>query len=135
MSSQTLLFTYCLLRNPVFWFNHFAIQSVRQPFVTYPSFSSTCMTYKTQCHFTGYQELSTKPFPKEAKDFKMSNKYFKHVPLLTCLIYFSSKGLYMVAYIYVLEPPHRALISLSLFLNQYFKSPMCWKSLVLANML
>ena len=66
------------------------------------------MAYKTPRHFTGYEELSTEPLPKEAKDFKIGDKYFKHVPLLTCLIYFSPKLVYMVAYIYVLEPPQPA---------------------------
>ena len=53
------------------------------------------------------------------------DKYFKHVPLLTYLIYFSPKGVYMVGLTYVIESPYRTLISLSLVLNQCFKKTMC----------
>ena len=34
------------------------------------------------------------PLPKEAEDFPRGEKYFRHMPLPTYLIYFSPKGLY-----------------------------------------
>ena len=73
----------------------------------------------------GHQVLPTQPLPKEAEDFPKGDKHFKHVPLLTYLIYFSPKGVYMVGPIYMPKFPHGTLISLSLVLNQRFKSPMC----------
>ena len=57
--------------------------------------------------------------------FPWGNKYFKHVLLLTCLIYVSPKGVYMVGPIYVLQSPHRTLISLPMVLNQCLKRSMC----------
>ena len=63
--------------------------------------------------------------PREAEDFPRGDKYFKHVPPLTYLIYFSSKGVYMVGSIYMAKPPHETLMSLSLVLNQRFKSLTC----------
>ena len=67
-------------------------QSVRLPLVTYPSLCSTCVTYRTPCHAIGHQVLPTQPIPREVEDFPRGDKYFKHVPPLTYLIYFSPKG-------------------------------------------
>ena len=65
--------------------------------VTYPSLCSTCVTYRTPCHASGHQVLSTQPFSMEAEKFARGNRYFKHVLLFTHLIYFSPKGGYMVS--------------------------------------
>ena len=70
----------------------FPTQLVRLLLVTYPSLCSTCVTYRTPCHAIGHQVLPTQPLPREAEDFPRGDKYFKHVPLLTYLIYFSPKG-------------------------------------------
>ena len=59
----------------------------------------------------------------ETEDFREGAKYFKHVSLLTYLIYFSPKILYMVGPIYVLGSTNRTFINLSLVMNQCFKSP------------
>ena len=80
-------------------------------FFTCPSLCSTCVTYGTLCHAIDHQMLPTQSLPRKAEDFPTGDKYLKHVPLLTYLIYFSPKGVYMVGPIYVLESPHRALIS------------------------
>ena len=93
--------------------------------VTYPSLCSTCVTYRTPCYAIGHQVLPTQPLPREAEDFPRGHKHFKHVPLLTYLIYFSPKGVNLVGPIYMPKPPHGTLISLSLVLNQHFKSPIC----------
>ena len=89
----------------------FPTQSVRLPFVTYPSLCSTCVTYRMPCHFIGHLVLLTQPLPREAGDFLRGEKYFKHVPLLAYLIYFSPKEIYMVDSIYMPKPPHSRLIS------------------------
>ena len=99
-------------------------QSVRLPMVTYPSLCSTCVTYRMPCHVIGHQVFPSQPIPREAEDFSWGDTYFKHVPPHTYLIYFSPKGVYMVGPIYM-PKPHRTLISLSLVLNQHFKSPIC----------
>ena len=104
----------------------FLTQSVRLPLVTYPSLCSTCVTCGTLFDVIGHQMLPTQPLPRGAEDFPRNGKYFKHVPLLTYLIYFSPKGLYIVGPIYVLWSSHRTLINLSLVLKKHFKSPMCW---------
>ena len=70
----------------------FPTQSVRLPLVTYPSLCSTCVTYRTLCHAIGHQVLPTQPLPREVEDFPRGDKYFKHVPPPTYLIYFSPKG-------------------------------------------
>ena len=70
----------------------FPTQSVRLPLVTYPSLCSTCVTYRTLCHAIGHQVLPTQPLPREVDNFSRGGKYFKHVPPLTYLIYFSPKG-------------------------------------------
>ena len=100
-------------------------QSVRLPLVTYPSLCSTCVIYKTPCRASGHQVLPTQPLPREAEDFLRGDKYFKHVPLLTNLTYFSPKGVYMAGPIYMPRSPCRTLICLSLVLNQRFKNPIC----------
>ena len=124
MPRQPLLFTYWLLRHPVFLFiSLFPTQSVRLPLVTYSSLWSTCVIYGTLCYAICYKKLPTHSLPREAEDFPRADKNFKHMPLLTYLIYFSPKWIHMVGAIYVLESPRRTLISLSLFLNQRFKSP------------
>ena len=58
----------------------------------YHSLCSTCVTYRTPCHAIGHQVLPTQPLPREAEDFPRGDKYFKHVPPFTYLIYFSPKG-------------------------------------------
>ena len=68
------------------------------------------------CHAIGHKMLSTQTLLREPEDFPMGDKYFKLVSLLTYLIYYSPKGVYMVGLIYVLKSPHRTLISLSLVL-------------------
>ena len=70
----------------------FPTQSVRLPLVTYPSLCSTCVTYRMPCHAIGHHVLPTQPLPREVEDFPRGDKYFKHVPLLTYLIYFSTNG-------------------------------------------
>ena len=60
--------------------------------VTYPSLCSTCVTYRTLCHALGHQVLPTQSLPREAEDFPRGDKYFKHVPPPTYLIYFTPKG-------------------------------------------
>ena len=60
----------------------------------YPSLCSTCVTYGTLCHAIGHQVLHTQPLPREVEDFPRGDRYFKHVPLLTYLIYLSPKDLY-----------------------------------------
>ena len=125
MPRQSLLFAYWLPRHRDFDLP-IPTQSVRLPLVTYPSLCSTCVTYRTPCHVIGHQVLPTQPLlPREAEDFPRGDKYFKHVPLLTYLIYFSPKGVYVVGPIYMPKPPHRTLISPSVVLNQHFKSPIC----------
>ena len=115
-----------LLWHPVFQFiSLFPTQSVGLPLVTYSSMCSTCVTYRTPCHATGHQLLPTQPIPSEVEDSPRSDKHFKHVPLLTYLIYFSLKEVYMVGLIYMPKSPQGTLISLSLVLNQRFKSSMC----------
>ena len=83
------------------------------------------MTYKTPCHSLDYQVLPTPPLPGESEDFPRGDKHFKYVPLLTYLIYFSPKGVYMVGPIYMSKSPDGILISPSMVLNQRFKSPIC----------
>ena len=96
-------------------------QSVRLPLVTYPSLCSTCVTYRTPCHAIGHQVLPTQPMSREAEDFPRGDKYFKHVPPLTYLIYFSPKGYMEKVYLYS-RPPQGTSICPSLVLNQQFKS-------------
>ena len=67
----------------------FPTQSVRLPLVTYPSL---CSTYRTLCHAIGHQVLHTQLLSREVEDFPRGDKYFKHVPPPTHLIYFSPKG-------------------------------------------
>ena len=52
-------------------------------------FNSSHVTYGTPCRAMGHSHS-----PKEAEDFPMGEKYFRHMPPLTYLIYFSPKGLY-----------------------------------------
>ena len=66
----------------------FPTQSVRLPLATYPSLCSTCVTYRTLCHAIGHQ-----PLPREVEDFPRGDKYFKHVPPPTYLIYPHQKGI------------------------------------------
>ena len=70
----------------------FPTQSVRLPLVTYPSLCSTCVTYRTLCHAIGHQVLPTQPLPSKVEDFPRGDKYLKHMPPPTYLIYFSPKG-------------------------------------------
>ena len=87
---------YCLLTgsSSIQFFNShpFPTQSVRLPLVTYPSLCSTCVTYRTLCHAIGHQVFPTQPLPREVEDFPRGDKYFKHVPPPTYLIYFPPKG-------------------------------------------
>ena len=103
----------------------FPTQSVRLPLVTYPSLCSTCVTYRTLCHAIGPQVLPTQPLPREVEDFPRGDKYFKHVPPPTYLIYFSPKGVYVVGSIYLLRPLLETLNCPSLVLNQNLKSHVC----------
>ena len=70
------------------------IPTVRLLLVTYLSLCSTSVTYRTPCHSIGHSVLPTQPLPREAQDFPRCDKYFKHVPPLTYLIYFSPKEVY-----------------------------------------
>ena len=99
------------------FFIHSYANTARLPLVTYPSLCSTCVTYRTPCHAIGHQVLPTQPIPRRAEDFPRGDKHFKYVPLLTYLIYFSPKGVYMVGPIYMPKSSHRTLIGLSLVLN------------------
>ena len=92
LSNPYVLLTGCLGIQFCFFSPPFLTQSVRLPLVTYPSLCSTCVTYRTLCNAIGHQVLPTQPLPREAEDFPRGDKYFKHVPLLTYLIYFSPKG-------------------------------------------
>ena len=126
MPMQPLLFAYWLPRHPVFLiYLPIPKQSVRPPLVTYHSLCSTSVTYRTPCHAIGHQVLPTQHLPREAEDFPRGDKYFKHVPPLTYLTYFSLKGVYLVGPIYMPKPPYGTLFSLSPVLNQHFKSSIC----------
>ena len=65
--------------------------------VTKAIFGNVSLTIPTSCYlqnamsFIGYQLRPTQTLPQEADDFPRSDKYFKLVPLLTSLIYFSPK--------------------------------------------
>ena len=72
--------------------------------VTYPSLSSTYVTYGTLCHATGHQMLPTLTLPREEEDFPRGDRHFKHVPQLTYLIYLSPKEIYEVGSIYISRP-------------------------------
>ena len=52
-------------------------------------FNSSHVTYGTPCHARGHSHS-----PMEAKDFPRGEKYFRHMPPPTYLIYFPPKGLY-----------------------------------------
>ena len=70
----------------------FPTQSFRLHLFTYPSLCSTCVTYRTLYYDIGHQVLPTQPLLREMEDFPRGDKYFKHVPPLTYLIYFSAEG-------------------------------------------
>ena len=115
-----------LFRYPVFWFTSlFPTQPVTPSLVTYASLYSTCVTYKTPCHASGHQMLPIQLLARGTEDSPRGDKNFKHVPLLTYLIWFSPKGVYMAGSIYVFIPPLGTFIGFSLVLNQRFKSPIC----------
>ena len=79
MPRQPLLFTYWLLRHPVFWFNSFfPRQSIRLPLVTYPWLCITYVTYRTLCDAIVYQELPNQPSPRKAENFHRGEKNFKN---------------------------------------------------------
>ena len=61
--------------------------------------------------------------PRQGEDFPWSDKYFKHVPPLIYVIYFTPKEIYMLGSIYMTWSPHGTLISPSLVLNQRFTTP------------
>ena len=88
-----LLFTGCT--SIQFFSSYFLTQRVRPSLITYPSLCSAYVTYRTSCHAIGHEELLTQPLPREAEDFPRSDKYFKHVPLLTYLTCFSLKSTYI----------------------------------------
>ena len=69
-------------------------QSVRLPLGTYHSLCSTCVSYRTPCHASGHQVLPTQSLPREVEGFLRGERYFKHVPPLTYLIYLSPKEVY-----------------------------------------
>ena len=90
LSSPYFLLTGCLgiqflIHSP------FPTQSFRLPLVTYPSLCSTCVTYRALCRAIDHQVLPAQPSPMEVEDFPRGDKYFKHMPPLTYLIYFSPK--------------------------------------------
>ena len=62
--------------------------------ITYPSLCSTYVAYGTLCHAIGHQLLPTKPLPREEEDSPRGDRYFKHVPPVTYLIYLSPKDMY-----------------------------------------
>ena len=74
----------------------FPTQLVRQPLVTYSWLCSTCVSYMTPCHASSHQVLLTQPLPREEEDFIRGDNYFKHVPRITYVIYFSPKEIYVV---------------------------------------
>ena len=92
LDNPWLLLTGCL---SIQLFDSSVTQSVRLPMATYLSLCSTCVTYRTSCHAIGCQVLPTQPLPREAEDFPRGERYFKHVPPLTYLIYLSPKELYL----------------------------------------
>ena len=61
--------------------------------------------------------MPKEPLPRKPEGIPGGDRCFRHVPLLTYLVYFSSKGLYMVSFVYMPKSPHGTLISLSLVLN------------------
>ena len=67
----------------------FSKQSVSLALVTDTSVCSICVTYVTLCHAIPHQVLPTQT--KEAEYLPTVNNHFKHVPLLTYLIWFSPK--------------------------------------------
>ena len=91
LSNPYFLLTGCLGIQFLFH-SPFPTQSVRLPLVTYLSLCSTCVTCRMLCHVIGHQVLPTQPLPREAEDFTRGDKYFKHVPPPTYLIYFSPKA-------------------------------------------
>ena len=83
---------------------------IHSPFpntVSQARFSSLHLNVQLLCvlrngmHAIGHQVLPSQPLPKEAEDFPRGGKYF-HVPLLTELIQFPSKGITWQVSIYVL---------------------------------
>ena len=92
LSNLYFLLTGCLVAPAFLIHPFFPTGSVRLPLVTDPSLCSTCVTYRTLYHAIGHQVLPTQPLPREVEDFPRSDKYFKHVPPPTYLIYFSRKG-------------------------------------------
>ena len=52
------------------------------------------VTYQMPCHCIGHQARPTQPLPREVEDFPRGERYFKHVPLLTCIMYLSPKEVY-----------------------------------------
>ena len=69
--------------------------------VNYPSLCSPYVTYWILSHAIGHQVLPTQLLPKEAEDFPRVDRYFKHVPPLTYLIYLLPKEIYKVGCIYM----------------------------------
>ena len=57
-------------------------------------FNSPAPMLLTGRHATSVVTRCFPPLPKEAEDFPRGEKYFRHMPPLTYLIYFSPKGLY-----------------------------------------
>ena len=124
MPRQALLFPYWLPRHPVFLIHLPLPNTVRLPLVTYASLCNTSMTCRTLWLSNGHQVLPTQALSRVP--FPMDEKHFKHVPLLTYLIYFSPNREHMVGLIYIIKSPGIKLIRLSLVLNQRFKSLKCW---------
>ena len=54
--------------------------------INYHLLRSTCVAYGTLWHAIGHQLLPIQPLPKEAEDFPMGGKCFKHVSHLTDLL-------------------------------------------------
>ena len=62
---------------------HFPTQSVRLPFITYPSLCTTGVTYRKPCHGNGHQVFPTQLLPREAEDFSRGANHSNHMPCLT----------------------------------------------------
>ena len=70
MPMQPLLFTYWLLRVPVFLFTfRFQTQSVRLHSLTYHSLFSTYVNSRTPSFAISHQVLPTQPYPGKQKIF------------------------------------------------------------------
>ena len=123
---SSFLYSYWLASHQYFFFNSFAIMSVRLPLITYPSLCSTYVIYRTPCHAIGHQMLPKQQSPRKVEDLARGDKHFKHVSRLTYLIYFSPKGKYIAGSTCMPKSPQGILISLSVVWSQRFTRPLCF---------